>query len=433
MVSSTSDRSVSGSARPRLGRRFWVLWSASTLSNLGDGVGLIALPWLATQLTSDALLVSLLAVARRAPWLFFTLPAGVLIDRVDRRALMVRVSWIRAAAVALLWAAVLGGWVGLWLYAAVVLVIGATEVLFDSAAQTLVPALAEKPALERANGRLRASELVTNDFLGRPIGGFLLSLSLALPFAATAVMAVVSGLTLSFLPGSYRPTARSGGAGERSGGRPARFWAELAEGVRWSWNHPLIRSISLLVAVINAMYSAMLATQVLLIQEVFQLDAKGFGILMAIASLGGVLGTQATAALKARIGARRLMLVSLLGMGVSVGGVGATHSPLALGALYVATSFFVILWGLVTVSLRQSVVPNHLLGRVNSVTRFLSWGVTPLGMLMGGLAVNVAEPLLGRDLALRLPCLASGALYVALFAIASPVLRRAFEREESGR
>ncbi|MGH8874945.1 MAG: MFS transporter [Acidimicrobiia bacterium] len=156
--------------REGLGPDFAKLWGAAAVSNLGDGVRLAALPLLASALTRDPGLVAGLTVALRLPWLLLSLPAGAIIDRLDRRRLMARASLLQGAAMASLGAALWAGWAGLPMLYLVAFLLGTGEVVRDTASHTVVPSLVPMELLERANGRLYATQMVANELVGPPIG-----------------------------------------------------------------------------------------------------------------------------------------------------------------------------------------------------------------------------------------------------------------------
>ena len=224
--------------QPGLGGRFAKLWSASAVSNLGDGVDAVALPLLAESLTRDPLLFAGVAVAQRLPWLLFSLQAGAIADRVDRRRLMAIVNAARAGLLAVFGVAVLLDAASIWLLYGVGFLLGVAETLFDNAAQSILPALVPRPALERANGRLMAAETVTNQFVGPPLGGALFSVAAAAPILLDAGTFAVSAGLIAWISGVYvtgRDTAAAAGP------RP-RMRTEIAEGLRWLAGHRLLRT-----------------------------------------------------------------------------------------------------------------------------------------------------------------------------------------------
>jgi len=187
-----------GRGRPApLGRAFWKLWSASTLSNLADGVVKVSLPLVAVTLTDSPALVAGIVVAVTLPWLLFALPAGALTDRVDRRAAMLLANVARASALAVLVATVLLGYGSIWALYAVALFVGIAETVYDTCAQSILPQVVPRERLSRANGRLQAAELAANEFVGPPLGGVLVATGIAVAFAAPAgLWAVAVGVLL---------------------------------------------------------------------------------------------------------------------------------------------------------------------------------------------------------------------------------------------
>ena len=184
---SVSEAETRRDRRP-LGRDFRLLWFASAISNLGDGIFLVALPLLAASITRSPAELSLVVLAGRLPWLLFALVSGALVDRWDRKRVMWVVDAVRFAIVGTLAWAVAADVATIPLLAVVSFVLGVGETLFDSAAQSIVPAVVgrESNRLEQANGQMYAAEIVTNQFVGPPSGGFLYAITRAVPFLGDA-------------------------------------------------------------------------------------------------------------------------------------------------------------------------------------------------------------------------------------------------------
>ena len=419
-----------------LGSRFHRLLGAATVANIGDGVVTVAAPWLASSITRDPILLSLVVVATRLPWLLFTLPAGVLTDRLDRRRIMVWMDLVRFGVLAALSSTIVvageqlsdpalvgdGAFVppanqGAWLavvYAAA-LVLGSAEVLRDNAAQTIMPRLVDADQLERANGRLWGAEMVANSFVGPPLGGLLIAVSLAVPFGVNAAAFLAASVLIASIPGRFGP------ATEPPTRRPS-FWVELKEGVRWLWGHRLLRMLAVVLGVMNALLMLAFATMVLFVQEVLDLDAARFGMLLTAGAAGGVLGSLVASRVSGRLGPGPSLLATLIGSSLTLGITGLTSTWGVVWAMTAVGSLLAVLWNVITVSLRQSIIPDHLLGRVNSVYRWFAWGMMPVGSLLGGLVVVAIEPLAGREWALRAPFLLGAAVYAVLAATVGPRL-----------
>ena len=423
-----------------LGRNYWRLFSASVVSNLGDGISIIAYPWLASALTRDPLHIAAVAVVTRIPWLLFSLPAGVITDRVDRRRLVAWMDVFRflftlgvAFAVFLVQADLsspddiasgvasppesAGLLLGLVYLAA--LLLGTAEVFRDNSAQTLMPSIVDKSVLEKANGRMWGAEMVTNAFLGPPLAGVLLAAAFALPFFIDAGTFAVAAALVFMIGGSFRPNQ------EDNAPAPASFWDDLKEGVRWLWGHALFRPMAIALGVANATNTMATATFVLFAQEVLQLDATRFGLLTTGFAVGGVIGSFTADRISGKLGQGASLLWAIVIFILTLLGSGLTSSFWVFWSMGVVMSISVILWNVITVSLRQTLIPDRLLGRVNSVYRFLGWGMMPIGALLGGAAVAVAEPILGREWALRWPFVAAALINVGLFVYALPRLNSA--------
>lgn len=389
-------------SRAALGPSYWKLWAASITSNLGDGVTMAALPLLAVTLTSDARLIGGVAFAFALPWLLFALVAGALVDRLDRRRVMWVVDGVRAALVAVLAVTVATDTASIPLLYAVAFALGTAETLFDNAAQALLPAVVEPEALELANGRQYAGEVVANSFAGPPLGAFLFSVAAAAPFwLDSATFAIAAAFIFSIR--TLRPNAPPAPAS--SARRSLR--ADIAEGVRWLRGHRLLRTLALLLGTLNFASNLVWGTFVLFAIDELGLSEQGYGVLLAATAVGAVLGGLAAARIVAWLGQARALTVAVGWMAVSSLLVGLASEPFSVAALLAVNGVAVVVWNVITVSLRQAIVPAHLLGRVNSVYRTIGWGSIPLGALAGGF--------LARATNLRVPWFAAaGCALVAL-------------------
>ncbi len=409
-------------ATERLGGRFWRLWSASVVSNLGDGISIIAYPWLAATLTRDPVLIAGLAVASRLPWLLFALPAGVLADRVDRRRLMVVANLLRFGVTTLVALGVLTGTMRLPLLYLAALLLGAGEVAYDNAAQSILPAVVPPERLERANGTLWTAEVVVNRFVGPPVGGVLIGVGLALPFLIDAASFLASAALLLLVAGTFRPRDASAA---RSSAAARSIRAEIAEGFGWLWRHGLLRTLALLGCAQNLLFGMVAATGVLYAQEILHLDARGYGLLSTATAFGAILGSQLAPALSGRIGSGPALQLLMIGVVPLLAVSGLTSSALVVAAAYVPWAFLIMVWNVIAVSTRQAIIPTELLGRVNSVYRLLGDGLAPVSYLAGGALVGALTAVTGRELALRAPYLLGAVAFGVLAAVAAPRLTTA--------
>ncbi len=308
-VASTRTRNELDPAR--LGRNYVKLFWASTISNLGDGIGIIAYPWLASAVTRNPLLISVVVVVQRLPWLLFSLPAGVITDRHDRKRLMVTSNTIRAIVtigIALVVMSRQGGLpspdvvsdaatvittdTALYLMILVAtLLLGIAEVLYDNSAQTFLPSIVHADNLEKANGRLWSGELVANTFAGPPLAALLIAVSFALPFYADAVTFAASALLIAFIHPAARNRSTAVASAGTAGAPASTSWRnELAEGFRWLWAHDLLRSLAITLGALNLIGALAAATFVLFGQEVLDTSPTEFAMLGTGGAVGGIVG-----------------------------------------------------------------------------------------------------------------------------------------------
>ena len=405
---------------------------ASTVSNLGDGVSQIAYPWLASVVTRNPVLIAAIAVVQRLPWLLFTLPVGVLADRRDRRVLMLAANTGRAVVTLLVGVAVLrlggdlpgpdeldrvmgtdGALYGLLILATLLLGIG--EVLYDTSAQSFVPGIVESADLEQANGRLYATELVANQFVGPPLGSALLAVGFAAPFFVDAGSFALAVVLVALIVPTVRQATRTGPS---SPAETKTTWrADLREGVAWLWNHRFLRSLALTLAGTNLLSAVTTASFVLYAQEILGTNTKEYAAITIISAIGGVLSGWLAGRITRRVSAGVLLRTALLtftAVSLAMGSISAWW----LAALILTVEYLIgMLWNVVTISLRQAIIPDRILGRVNSVYRFFAWGMIPVGAMIGGLVVAITDHFGSRELALRMPWWVAGGGYVLLVAL----------------
>ena len=411
------------------------MWSATTVSNLGDGIVSIAYPWLASAVTRSPLLIALSAVVSRLPWLIFTLHAGVITDRFNRKRIIVAMDSVRG----LLTIAV-----GIFVYLerdslpslneltsltdletnytlySVILVtaflFGLAEVLRDNSAQTLMPAVVEDKDLEKANGRMWSAESLTNSFIGPPLGSFIIAIAIFLPFFVDAVTFFVAAALIA----SMKPTVKSFAPEAKTG--PINFNAEIKEGFAWLWSHTLLRPMAIILGLLNGIASLSAAVFILFAQEVLDTTVFIFAVLGTAAAVGGILGGLLGPKVSEKIGSGRSLALALFVMPFGTLLIGFSSQWYVVWVLVVIETFTAVLWNVVTVSLRQSLIPTNLLGRVNSVYRFFAWGTIPIGTLLGGGLVAALEGPFGREMAFRSVYFVGAALGFVLFLYAIRVL-----------
>jgi MFS family permease len=381
----------------KLSRDYWRLWWANAISSTGDGAFVAALPLLAVTITRDPRLVSVVTAATYLPWMVLSLPAGALVDRYDRSTLMWRSQAVQAAVVAAVAILIVFRIANIAVLGVAGLLLGCAEVIFSNAAQSVLPALVPPELLPKANGSQQVSLTVGESFLGPPTGSLLFAAAAALPFGLDAASFAGSAALLARLP----RTGLSRTEISENGQRPT-IRTQIAEGLRWLARHRLLRVVAVLLGVYNFANQMGQAILVLLATQTLHLGTRGYGFLLAATAVGSVVGGLVAPRLTRRLG----MLPSLITGGVIDAavfvGVGLAPDAAVAAVMLAGQGFAVTMWNVVTVSLRQQIVPAHLLGRVNSVYRMLGWGLMPAGALVGGFVAGAAG--------LRAPYIVAGVL-----------------------
>ena len=352
-------------------RRFRLLLTAAGISNLGDGVAQAAMPLVVASLTRDPALVAGAVVASQAPWLLFALVSGAFVDRIDRRRTMVFVDLARGGVIGILGLALLSGPPPIWVIYVAGFLLSTAETLFDPASEAILPEIVDCHGLAAANSRLQGLTWVTNSFVGPPLGAGLFAVVAGLPFLIDAATFLLAAGLVALIPGSYR-TLRAGDTSLR---------AEIAGGLGFLANHPILRWTTPMAGATNLAAFAVIAIFVLYVQDILRLDPVGYGAL----GIGGLVGALGAGQIIARIGqSGAIRLTPCLGVLATLAFVLAPHPIIA--ALAIATfGFQVTLWNVTVISLRQELVPHELRGRVAGTSRLVTWGTQPIGALAGGL------------------------------------------------
>jgi MFS family permease len=293
------------------------------------------------------------------------------------------------------------------------LLLGFAEVLRDNSAQTLMPSIVDAEHLEKANGRLWSVESVANTFVGPPLGSLLIGVAFALPIFFDSASFFGAAALVFLIPGTFRAAAPTDDDGEevaRAGWRD-----EMREGLRWLWNHPLLRQMAIILGVMNMAGMIGGSLLVLYVQEVLHQGAAVFAIIGMGGAVGAVVAGAFAPYLSRRLGSGTCLAITLAGSAAIGLLIGISRWWPGVFLLFALEALLGMLWNVITVSLRQSIIPSHLLGRVNSVYRFFAWGMMPIGALVGGIVVAVVSTFAGREIALRSVWFVSGGVHLLLF------------------
>lgn len=396
-----------------LARGFGVLWGANSLSNLADGLAFISMPLLAASMTDDPRLVAGLATLYALVRLTIALPIGVWVDRIDRRTLIVAANLLRGAAVLALALTIHLGFSSLLILYAAMAVVGALESLADNAAVAILPSLVDRRDLDGANGRIAAVQLVADEFVGPPLGGLLFALAAAAPVLAMGGLWGAAGLIALALPMRAVPSKASDAEhGRRS------MAADAREGIVWLARHRIVGGLALVGALASVGYMLPFSILVLFAEERLGLDGAGYGVLLAFSALGGLLGTFVAPRLRARIGYRWTIVASLVLGALTLAGLAFSTEPIVAGVLLALYILHAVVWNVCSVSLRQRLVPDELLGRVGAAGRVLGLLGLATGSALGGIlgAIDLAVPIV-----------AGGAVFACCCIVAAVALRGRLE------
>jgi MFS family permease len=369
----------------RLGGRFAKLWAASTTSAIGTGLANVATPLFVASRTSNPLVVSIAATVAWLPWLIFALPGGVLVDRLDRRRIMVTTDWIRVVALAVLGIALLADHASIGLLYGVLFITAVGEVTFRSASQALTPTLVPPSLLERANGWLAGGSMLTAGLFAGPLGGFLYAVTPSLPFIVNAGTYAASAVLVGLIGGSFR--ARSAAARSHTTGthrRPASVWSDMISGLRWLVRQRLLRTMAILIGLLNVTLTAALSVLVLLAKDRLHVGSVGYGALFSCLAVGGLLGSAFGDRIIARFSATWTIRIGLLVEAATHVVLATSHNAYAVGAIFFAFGIHCALWTIASVSLRQRLTPPEMLGRVGSANLFVSAGGNCVGAILCG-------------------------------------------------
>ena len=394
-----------------LPRPFRILWAATALSNIGDGLRLTALPLLATSVTTDPRAIAGVAVAERIPWLVLILPGGAWADLHDRRKLRLRLDLARGAVMTGLVALIVMHQLSMAIIYVVAALVASAEAVVDSSSMALVPATVGKADLERAGSRLASTEILTNELIGPPLGGLLFSAAVAVPFGIDAFSFLSAAATMSMMRGNFATEVE-----ERSGEPMVR---QIADGFRWFWKRPALRNLALIGTVLGTASFISSSVFVLFATQTLGLSPTGYGLLLVPGAVAGIAGSMMAPKL-VRYPLRLVLGTVIAAEGVITLVMSRMASPILVAIISATGALIGITWNVLTVALRQRVIPNHLLGRVGASFRFLVYVGMPFGALAGGF--------LAKAFGVRAAFAVNGVIFVTI-GLATPFLLRGITSE----
>lgn len=361
----------------RLGRDFRWLLASSWTSNVGDGIALAAAPLLIASMTDSPILVAAGAVLQFLPWLLFGLHAGAIADRVDRRLLIMVANGVRALVLLALCAFLLTGVASIWLVLVVAFVYGCAEVFVDTTSSTLLPMMVRKSDLGVGNARLQAGFLVANQFGGPPLGAFLFALGSFWPFTVQAVCVALAVVLISRIAAT--PVPRKDADSPRT---PVH--TDIAVGIRWLWRNPPVRTLVLIILTFNVTWAAPWGVLVLYATHHLGMGPVGYGALTTASAVGGLLATFSFGWLERRVSFATLMRICLSAEVVMHLAFALTTSGAIAFVIMIAFGAYAFVWGTISTTVRQRLVPHELQGRIASVNMVGVFGGLVIGQAIGG-------------------------------------------------
>jgi MFS family permease len=388
----------------RLPGAYWRLFSASTVSNLGDGIIVSAGPLLALSMTDDTRLISAVSFAAMLPWLLLSLPAGVFLDRADRRKVMINANLVRCCFFFAIALAATTNTLSIYLLIVIMAALGVCELLFDMSSQAILPAIVEPDHLEKANSRLYISQIISNGFIGLPFGAWIFVVAIGAPFAINAIALFAAALLIRSIHIQTKVPAKIA---------TNSYSYDLRQGFMWLWSNRLLRTLAIMLGLANMCGMFAQAVFVKFARDELGLGATGFGLLLAAISIGSVLGGLFGEYFGKKLGMTTAILGSYFVFGLSdaIPGLFPQIWAVALGG--VIMSIAGTMWNVITVSARQRLIPTELFGRVNSVYRFIGTGTTAIGALIGGQ--------IAFKFGLRATYLVSSAILLTAFCVFGPI------------
>lgn len=366
----------------KLNSDFWKYWTGQTISNLGSSITLFALPLLVYKLTGSALNLGITTAAEFLPYLLFGLILGAWTDRVDRKRMMIGTDIARAliiASIPLLYA--FGSLVVWWIY--VVGFIHATlTICFEAGQFAAIPSLVNQDDLVTANGRIQASYSGAS-ILGPLLAGVLVT---QVPLATLMLIDAFSFLLSSF---SLLLIKKRFNTGEKRA--PTSIRSDVVEGLRYVLSHPVLRNISIMMAMVNFVGTTAYAQLIYFAKVRLQASDFQASLLYSAGSLGVVILALAAGPLRKRLSFSTVALGALMLEGILTVVFSLMHLYWAAVVLWTLIGGLGILFNINTGSLRQAIVPNHMLGRVITIAGVLAWSAIPLGSLLGGFAISSTQ------------------------------------------
>jgi hypothetical protein len=361
---------------------FWKFWAGQTVSNFGSSFTLFALPLLVFKLTGSALSLGLVTAVEFLPYLLFGLFLGAWADRVDRKRMMILSDVARAGLIASIPALALFGGLAVWWIYAVGFLSSALKICFDAGEFAAVPSLVGKDDLVRANGRIQASYYAAS-VAGPLVAGAAVALA---PVEAVLLLDALSFLASALALALVRRSFNATSDGEERG--VSSILEDVREGLRYVLSNPVLRNIVIMMATVNFVGATTIAQLTFFAKERLDATDAGVGVLYSAGGVGIVLLSLAAGPIRGRVSFSKAALGALMLHGLLTFAFALSDRLWIAVPLWALASGFALFFNINTTSIRQAMVPNRMLGRVQTVAVVLAWSAIPLGSTLGGLAIE---------------------------------------------
>lgn len=355
---------------------------------MADGVAFVAIPLVATSITSNPTLIAGLSLVYSGVRMLLVVPVGVIVDRVDRRLLMWLPNVLRGLILLGLSLAFAAGVESLLLLYIAFALVGVMEIAADNAAISVLPDLVDAEDLDRANGKIATAQLVADEFIGPPFGGFLFAIAVAAPLAATGALYAAAGLLFLAIPRQPRPAQAEQDA--EAVVKRRSMWRDATAGATWIRGQQLLLGLAITGGLASVAYMMTFSIIVLYATETLDVSPTGYGVLLAVSSLGGLLASFSTARMRQIVGYRFLVPGALALGAITMIGLFFTTNPYIAGLLLAAYIFHVTVWNILVVSLRQRLVPDEMRGRQNSLFKLSGLIGLVVGAAIAGPIANTS-------------------------------------------
>lgn len=361
----------------RKNRDFQTFWTSQVFSTLGTSATSVAFPLVVLLETGSAVQAGLVGFAQTLPFLIWFLPAGALVDRLDRKRIMKAAELVRFAGMSSIVVALAFGWFSLSHIMAVAFVEGSALVFFELAEAAALPHIVSKANLSKAIAQNQGRQQVAN-LTGPPLGGLLISVGRAVPFAFDALSYAVSFVALTLIKPTFQETRAES---ERS------LAADIKIGIEWLWRNAFLRTISFLVAVWNFMLMALMLTLIVRARELGASPAM-VGVVTAAFGLGAMGGVFAAAWVQAKLRGRTIIVGASLLWAISLLLLAYTTEPWHLAAIVTVAGAASPIFQVMIGRYRYALTPDELQGRMLSASRVIGWGAIPLGSIAAGFSIE---------------------------------------------